>query len=230
MMLALVPPALLSLGLPVFAQQVGSYQARQDIDYQSLFAVVGTMYSIDPHLLNAIARVESAGNPNAISSAGAIGLMQLEPPTAADFGVYDLFDPVQNTLGAARYIDYLRRHQQTAALSALPAILAAYNAGEKGAGNRGVDSAPAETRRYVRDVLMHYLLDGTPSPAWPVVERVSNPPATPKTPKPEAAAAIPRGARQTTTRRVSDREILDQLSSIGERRKLALERQENSQR
>ncbi len=232
-----------------------SREARQDIDYRSLYAVVGTMYQIDPGLLKAIARVESAGDPNAISRAGAIGLMQLEPPTAAEFGVEDLFDPVQNTLGAARYIDYLRRHQRSAALGALPAILAAYNAGEKGAGNRGVDSAPAETRRYVRDVLLHYLLDDHPfidaarrrsgpdsglaarprreSSASSTKVRSSDIEArrvqtVASSKKPADAVEVPASATaRTIAKPARDREILDTLSQIGERRKLALERQEN---
>jgi Transglycosylase SLT domain len=206
-------------------------EALQDIDYQSLFAVVGTMYQIDPGLLKAIARVESAGDPNAISRAGAVGLMQLEPPTAAEFGVEDLFDPVQNTLGAARYIDYLRRHQRSVALGALPAILAAYNAGEKGAGDRGVDSAPAETRRYVRDVLIHYLLDTPSTKASPRGIEARRVRAIAISTKPRWVDAVSRPViARPSAKRARDREILDTLSQIGEQRKIALERQENMPR
>jgi hypothetical protein len=205
-----------------------SREARQDIDYHSLYAVVGTMYKIDPGLLKAIARVESAGDPNAISRAGAVGLMQLEPPTAAEFGVEDLFDPVQNTLGAARYIDYLRRHQRSAALGVLPAILAAYNAGEKGAGDRGVDSAPAETRRYVRDVLIHYLLDSDSARQWPRGGDARPVQSSALAKKPPVAAGTSRPAiAHRSAKPAPDRDVLEQLSQIGERRKLALERQEN---
>jgi hypothetical protein len=82
--LILAIAAMMTLALGASAQPT-RLQPNQQLDYRSLFAVVGTMYNIDPQLLSAIARVESAGNPNAISSAGAVGLMQLEPPTAAEF-------------------------------------------------------------------------------------------------------------------------------------------------
>ena len=129
------------------------------------------------------------------------------------------------------------------------------------AGNRGVDSAPAETRRYVRDVLIHYLLDDDPFIDAPrlrsapdsglaaLARRESSASSTKARPssidsrpadavaiskKPALAVAVPRAIAvpppaivRPITKPAPDREILDTLSQIGERRKLALERQEN---
>src|SRR6516162_11020580 len=81
--------------------------ASSDIDEHALFKVVGEMYDLDPELLEAVAEVESSGAPNAVSPKGAIGLMQLMPSTAARFRVRNARDPVENALGAARYLAHL---------------------------------------------------------------------------------------------------------------------------
>ena len=131
------------------------------IDESALFAAVAGIYRIDPALLRAIARVESGGDPAAVSRAGAEGLMQLMPATARRFGVRDPFDPVENLLGAARYISYLARRTGAAgARHHLPAILAAYNAGEGAVPEDAVPASIPETRGYVRKVLIDYILDG----------------------------------------------------------------------
>jgi len=75
-------------------------------------------------LLGAIVQVESGGQPHRISSAGAMGPMQLIPPTARALGVSDPFDPVQAVDGAARYL-----HTQFAAFHSIRLAAAAYNAG-----------------------------------------------------------------------------------------------------
>jgi hypothetical protein len=112
-------------------------------------------FKLDPSLLEAIALVESAGRPDAVSPKGASGLMQLMPDTARRFGVMHPLDPVENVLGAARFLSYLHEY---AGIEDLPQLLAAYNAGE-GAITR-YDGLPPyrETREYVRRVLLAYLL------------------------------------------------------------------------
>jgi hypothetical protein len=75
-------------------------------------------------LLGAIVQVESGGHPHRISSAGAMGPMQLIPPTARALGVSDPFDPVQSVDGAARYL-----HTQFVAFHSIRLAAAAYNAG-----------------------------------------------------------------------------------------------------
>src|SRR5690348_15155801 len=63
-------------------------------DLKALFAIVGRMHNIDAGLLEAIAEVESGGDPLSVSPKGALGLMQLMPSTASAFSVLDPFDPV----------------------------------------------------------------------------------------------------------------------------------------
>jgi soluble lytic murein transglycosylase-like protein len=147
------------LGFLVTVLWLGGACAAQSLsegkafDEHALLGVVGSLYGIDPGLLEAIATAESNNNPAAMSDKGARGLMQLMPATAWQFKVIDPFDPVQNVLGAARFLDYLRKHTGRD----LPELLAAYNAGE-GAVKfyHGVPPYP-ETRQYVRKVLWLYL-------------------------------------------------------------------------
>lgn len=108
-----------------------------------------SQYQIDRHLLKAVVHAESSFNPRAVSHKGAVGLMQLMPGTATQYGVRNRVDPVQNLDGGSRYLkDLLRRYRNDARLA-----LAAYNAGE-GAVNRygGVPPFP-ETQKYVDRVL-----------------------------------------------------------------------------
>lgn len=112
-----------------------------------LTATIGTQVS--PALVLAVIGIESAGNPGAISSAGAQGLMQLIPATAERFGVKDSKDPAQNIKGGVAYLDWLMTQFDRDPLM----VLAAYNAGEGAV--RANDGVPpyAETRDYVPKVL-----------------------------------------------------------------------------
>ena len=123
---------------------------------ESAFDSVARSYRLDPDLLRAIAWVESGGDPYAVSPKGAMGLMQLMPATAKTFGVDDPFDPLANLLGAARF---LRRLKEQPSLAAnLPLLLAAYNAGASAVQRYHGIPPYDETRRYVRRVLLDYLL------------------------------------------------------------------------
>jgi hypothetical protein len=112
-----------------------------------LQATVGT--EVSPALVLAVISVESAGKADAVSHAGAEGLMQLIPATADRFAVKDSFDPTQNIAGGVAYLDWLMKEFDRDPLM----VIAAYNAGENAVkGNGGVPPF-AETRDYVPKVL-----------------------------------------------------------------------------
>jgi soluble lytic murein transglycosylase-like protein len=108
---------------------------------------------VDPELLRAVIVVESGFDARAVSHAGAQGLMQLMPATAATYGVSDVFDPQDNIRGGARYLRaLLDRYDQNYEL-----VLAAYNAGEKAVEKYGNKIPPfAETQKYVPKVMRLY--------------------------------------------------------------------------
>nr|WP_246066603.1 lytic transglycosylase domain-containing protein [Aliiroseovarius halocynthiae] len=108
---------------------------------------VGT--SVSPALVVALISVESAGNKQAISSAGAEGLMQLIPATAERFGVTDSTNPAQNIKGGVAYLEWLIKNFQGDPIFAL----AGYNAGENAVGKHGGIPPYPETRAYVPKVL-----------------------------------------------------------------------------
>jgi hypothetical protein len=114
--------------------------------YDDVIRRVADKHGVDPSLLWGVVKTESNFNPNAVSKAGAIGLGQLMPATAAQYGV-DPHDPEQNLEGAAQHLAYLTKRFNGDTQKAL----AAYNAGE-GRVDRG-GPLPAETRAYVPKVL-----------------------------------------------------------------------------
>ena len=112
-----------------------------------LRATAGT--SVSPALAVAVIAVESSGRADAVSHAGAQGLMQLIPATARRFGVTDSFDPSQNIAGGVAYLDWLLRQFDRDVVLAL----AGYNAGEGAVQRAGGVPNFAETRDYVPKVL-----------------------------------------------------------------------------
>ena len=112
-----------------------------------LRATVGTQVS--PALVLAVMSVESAGRTDAVSSAGAAGLMQLMPDTATRFGVTDRTVPRQNIEGGVKYLDWLMGHFGGDPIL----VLAGYNAGEGAVRDHAGVPPYAETRDYVPKVL-----------------------------------------------------------------------------
>jgi soluble lytic murein transglycosylase-like protein len=123
-------------------------------------AATAARHGVDPRLVEAVVRVESGGQPQAVSPKGARGLMQLMPARAAALGIGDAFDPAANLDGGVRHLrDLLARYSGDLSLA-----LAAYNAGEEAVRlHRGVPPY-RETRDYVRKVMALYGTD-SPSPA-----------------------------------------------------------------
>lgn len=106
--------------------------------WSALATSAGQTYDVDPNLILSVIAIESNGDPTAVSSAGARGLMQLMPGTASGLGVTDAFDPTQNIYGGTKYLASLL-HQFNGNLSE---ALAAYNAGP---GNIGAGTGYAAT-------------------------------------------------------------------------------------
>jgi len=133
---------------------------KLDASWEATIKTCAEQYNLEPALIKAIMRAESAFNPLAVSRAGAQGLMQLMPGTARALGVEDAFDPKQNIVGGCRYL----RQMLDACQGDVSSALASYNAGP-GAVKRygGIPPFP-ETQNYVRQVL-HWLEQYRSSPA-----------------------------------------------------------------
>ncbi len=126
-------------------QQMQDIAKANGIDI--LRSTIGTQVS--PALVLAVITVESAGKADAVSGAGAQGLMQLMPDTATRFGVSDSMEPAQNISGGVKYLDWLMAEFDRDPIL----VLAGYNAGE-GSVRRHEGVPPfAETRDYVPKVL-----------------------------------------------------------------------------
>jgi len=118
-------------------------------EWDSLLTREALNNRLDPQLLRAVMVAESAGDPNAVSTAGAQGLMQLMPGTAAGLGVTDAFDPAQNVAGGARYL----RAMLDRFGGDVRKAVAAYNAGPGAVDGYGGVPPYDETRAYVDRVL-----------------------------------------------------------------------------
>lgn len=131
------------------APQVSASLAKRRAAYESLISANAQRYGLPSALVHAVIRAESAYNPTAVSRAGAQGLMQLMPGTAARYGVSDSFDPAQNIRGGTAYLrDLLDLFDWNLELA-----LAGYNAGEGAVIKHGHKIPPyAETQGYVRKV------------------------------------------------------------------------------
>jgi soluble lytic murein transglycosylase-like protein len=136
-------------GDPTVQVSIDDFRAiRAEDAYEEFIQEAATQYKLDPNLIRAVMRTESAFNPHAVSRVGAQGLMQLMPGLASDMGVKNPFDPRENILGGARYLrQLLDAHRGNIRLT-----LASYNAGP---GNvkryKGVPPF-RETRNYVKKI------------------------------------------------------------------------------
>jgi soluble lytic murein transglycosylase-like protein len=126
----------------------GASELPADVPYGAQITAAAKKYGIDPALLAGLVKQESGFNPNAGSPAGARGLTQLMPGTAAGLGVTNVLDPAQSLDGGAKYL----RAQLDAFGGDVARALAAYNAGPGAVKRYGGVPPYAETQNYVRAV------------------------------------------------------------------------------
>jgi soluble lytic murein transglycosylase-like protein len=134
---------------------VGNFRAiSPQHAYDDIIAEAAATHGLDPSLIRAVMRAESAFHLYVVSNAGAQGLMQLMPELSDELGVIDPFDPTQNVIAGARYLKWLLdRHHGN-----LDLAIAAYNAGPRAVARYKSIPPFRETRRYVKNV-KQYLAD-----------------------------------------------------------------------
>ena len=135
---------------PTAAASAGAQLSTADL--HQMLARAGEEHNVDADLLASVVKAESGGNPEALSRAGAKGLMQLMPATANQLGVGDSYKPDQNVRGGTTYLDSLLvRYHDNLALA-----LAAYNAGPEAVDKYNGIPPYRETRVYVARVIHEF--------------------------------------------------------------------------
>ena len=145
-------PVTSSFSSPI-AFNARTFSGAKKSRFADLIDLAANKNQVDPKLVHAVIQTESAYNAGAISSAGAVGLMQLMPDTARRYGVTDRRDPDQNINGGTRYLkDLIDMFTPN-----LDLAVAAYNAGENAVIRHNYTIPPyPETRNYVKQVLALY--------------------------------------------------------------------------
>ena len=154
--------------------------------YDAEIAAAASRLGIDPALLKGLIRQESNFNPNAGSPAGAQGLCQLMPGTAAALGVTNPMDPAQSIEGGAKYL----KQQLDAFGGDVTKALAAYNAGPGAVQKHGGVPPFAETQNYVRQV-QAYAAGYRSAPAAASAAPPISPSMPTPAPAPAAAGSLP---------------------------------------
>jgi hypothetical protein len=149
---------------PAFDWRFDPTQPRPETPYGELIYGAAERHGINPALIAAMARAESAFDRDAVSIKGAQGLMQLMPATARRFGLDDgeVFDAARNLDAASRYLRWLAERFD----GDLPTVLAAYNAGEGTVDRYGGVPPYRETHQYLRRI---YATLGLPESDLPIV-------------------------------------------------------------
>jgi soluble lytic murein transglycosylase-like protein len=156
----------------------------RNTSYDAIIAEHATLHGVRPDLVHAVIQAESAFNPFAKSVKGAMGLMQLMPATAVQYGVTNAYDPAQNIRAGVAYLkQLLERYSQNEELA-----LAAYNAGPAAVEKYGAVPPYRETREYVSKIRSRAGSVPPPTRVYRVVElkdgrevvRYTNVPALPE--------------------------------------------------
>jgi len=120
--------------------------------YDRLIQQVALKHRVPSALVHSIIHYESNYNSRAVSHKGAIGLMQLMPETAKEYGVKNLYDPRENIEGGVRYLkDLIKLYKGKTNF-----VLAAYNAGQEALKKYGGIPPYLETRNYIRRIMAKY--------------------------------------------------------------------------
>ena len=128
--------------------QLTKVAAKSTADFDGIINKAAAMFNIPAKLIKSVIQKESNFNPNAVSHAGASGLMQLMPATARGLGVKNAFDPAENILAGSKYLrQMLDKYDNNIELA-----LAAYNAGPGNVDKYGGIPPFKETQNYVRKV------------------------------------------------------------------------------
>ncbi len=123
--------------------------------YDDIIVSIAQQYRVPPELVHSIIKTESNYDAWAISSKGAMGLMQLMPLTATQYEVMNVFDPKQNILGGVKYlVDLIKLYDGNT-----PHVLAAYNAGQEAIKKYGGIPPYSETKNYIKKVMAAYPKD-----------------------------------------------------------------------
>jgi transglycosylase-like protein with SLT domain len=132
---------------PNYSQAAGNRSvSAEQIDHY--IDEAAARHHVDPNLVRALVKVESNFNPRAVSSKGAIGLMQLMPATARLYDVRNPYDPAQNVDAGVRHLKGLLDNFK----GDVPLSLAAYNAGQGAVERNGGIPPYTETRNYVKRI------------------------------------------------------------------------------
>jgi soluble lytic murein transglycosylase-like protein len=123
--------------------------AKTPVQFETMINSIANDQGMNPTVIKSIIAVESGYDPNARSSKGAMGLMQLMPETAQDLGVADPWDPMENITAGTKFFSYLLRKYN----GNLTKALAAYNAGPAVVDAYNGIPPYQETEDYVRNVL-----------------------------------------------------------------------------
>jgi soluble lytic murein transglycosylase-like protein len=148
---------------PTFPIGFSEAAPRPEVPWSEAIFAAARRNGLNPALVAAVARVESAFDPRAVSSKGARGLMQLMPATGRRFGLrpHELFDPVKNLDAGTRYLAWLADRFE----GDLARVLAGYHAGEGAVDRYGGVPPYRETRAYLRSVYARLGLPEGGSPA-----------------------------------------------------------------
>jgi hypothetical protein len=132
-----------------FADVLKKSMNKSGTDLDSIFEAASQKYNVPVNLLKAVGKAESNFNSHATSSCGAMGIMQLMPATAKSLGVIDAYNPEQNIMGGAKYLNQmLKQFKGNTELA-----VAAYNAGAGNVNKYNGIPPFKETQNYVAKVM-----------------------------------------------------------------------------